>query len=134
MAYGSESGQYSEAFKRQVVQEYEAGQSINQLRRKHGIGGKMTIQKWVRCYSRRGVGVCPAPGVASPEDGAALTGEAERLRERVRLLEKAVADLTVDNLLLQSTLAFYQEAYGPDVAKKTGRSSSSGLGSKARGR
>jgi len=64
--------------------EYEAGQSINQLCRKHGIGGKMTIQKWVRCYSRRGVGVCPAPGVASPEDGAALTGEAERLRESVR--------------------------------------------------
>ena len=30
---------YSEAFKETVVKEYEAGESIGQLRQRHGVGG-----------------------------------------------------------------------------------------------
>lgn len=39
---------YSEAFKRQVVSEYEAGQSIAGLQQKYGINGNTTIQGWVK--------------------------------------------------------------------------------------
>ena len=46
---------YSMAFKKQVVQEYEAGASIEGLRRKYGISGKQTVRNWINQYGRTGV-------------------------------------------------------------------------------
>lgn len=115
---------YSEAFKRQVVQEYEAGSSFEHLRRKYGIGGKTTIQKWVRHYSPWN----------EEENSARAPGEVQRLEERIQWLEKAVSELTIDKLLLQSTLEAYQEVYGEELVKKTGNPSFSGLISKSRDR
>ena len=46
---------YSEAFKRQVVSEYEAGQSATWLRRKYGITGRDTIERWVKKYAHAGL-------------------------------------------------------------------------------
>jgi transposase-like protein len=38
---------YSEAFKMQIVRELERGSiNIEQIRRKYGIGGCSTIQRW----------------------------------------------------------------------------------------
>ncbi|MEZ4615407.1 MAG: transposase [Caldilineaceae bacterium] len=45
---------YSIGFKRQVVQEYEAGASATELRRKYGIGGGSTISSWINQYGREG--------------------------------------------------------------------------------
>ena len=45
---------YSIAFKRQVVQEYEAGASASELGQKYGIGGGSTISGWVNQYGREG--------------------------------------------------------------------------------
>jgi transposase-like protein len=39
---------YSDAFRRQVVAEYEAGSSIAQLQKKYGITGGQTIQAWIK--------------------------------------------------------------------------------------
>lgn len=45
--------QYSEAFKKQVVREYEQGLSNkNQLQRKYGLGGKSRVLEWCRKYGR----------------------------------------------------------------------------------
>ena len=41
---------YSEAFKHQVVREYEAGASARWLMQKYGIGGDSTIKRWVHQY------------------------------------------------------------------------------------
>jgi transposase-like protein len=38
---------YNQAFKQQVVREYEAGASIYQLRQKYGIGGYQTVKRWI---------------------------------------------------------------------------------------
>ncbi len=43
---------YSEALKRQVVQEYEDGASIYSLQQKYGIGGHNTVKRWIKRYGR----------------------------------------------------------------------------------
>ena len=44
---------YTEAFKRQVVREYEKGlANKDQLRRKYGIAGKSAVLKWCRKYGK----------------------------------------------------------------------------------
>ena len=45
---------YSEAFKRQVVEEIAQGKfaSIYQAGRAHGVGGSKTVYDWVRKYGR----------------------------------------------------------------------------------
>ena len=45
--------QYSEAFKKQIVREYEQGLSNkNQLQRKYGLGGKSRVLEWCRKYGK----------------------------------------------------------------------------------
>lgn len=47
------SPKYSEAFKKQVVREYESGRiSKNDLQRKYGIGGNASILKWCKKYGK----------------------------------------------------------------------------------
>jgi transposase-like protein len=45
---------YSEAFKRQVVAEYEAGNNISVLAKKYGITGGVTIKYWIKKYAKEG--------------------------------------------------------------------------------
>ena len=45
---------YSEAFKRQVVEQIDRGKygSAEQARRAYGIRGAMTVWKWIKAYGR----------------------------------------------------------------------------------
>ncbi|MCP4357393.1 MAG: transposase [Chloroflexi bacterium] len=43
---------YSQAFKQQVVREYEAGASIYSLRQKYGIGVYKSVKRWIEQYGR----------------------------------------------------------------------------------
>ena len=118
---------YSEAFKRQVVQEYEAGASLSALQRKYGVGSLRTLRRWVQRYSRQGL----RHGVAHVQ----TREEADRYRvleAQVAQLEKALAQMTLEKMLLESTLALYQETYGPELAEKKGPFSS-GPTARARG-
>ena len=82
---------YSEAFKMEVVRELEAeGRSFEELRRKYGIGGNDTVQKWVRRYGNGSRGKIIR--VERPEE----INELKQLRERTRRLEKALADANLD--------------------------------------
>lgn len=45
---------YSEAFKQEVVREYEAGTTIYRLRQKYGVGGYGTIKRWIAKYGCTG--------------------------------------------------------------------------------
>lgn len=103
---------YSEAFKRQVVCEYEDGCSVQDLRRRYGIKGHGTVQGWVRKY-----------GNASLRHELVIVQRAdERAREkeletRVRELETAVAQLTLEKIVLESTLAEAEKLLGMEVKK-----------------
>lgn len=85
---------YSEAFKRQVVGELEGEElSFEHLRRKYGIGGKFTVQKWVRKYGSgiRGKVI----RVEKPEE----IDEKKELKKRVKQLERVVADLNIESAI-----------------------------------
>ncbi len=112
--------QYSEGFKRQVVAEYEDGASASALCRKYGIGNVSSVTAWVKKYSREGLRL-EIVRIQTPEEADQLR-EVERERD---LLRQAVADLTVQKLLLEGELRVYQEAYGTDPLKKNVRTSSS---------
>jgi transposase-like protein len=104
---------YSEAFKRQVVAEYEDGASASALCRKYGIGSVTSVTTWVKQYAHEGLRH-EVVHIQTPD-------EADQLRHLAHerdLLRQAVADLTVQNLLLEGLLRVYQEAYGDAPPKK----------------
>jgi transposase-like protein len=82
---------YSQAFKMAVVRELEEQDvPFEQVRRKYGIRGCNTVQKWVRKFGNgsRGVRI----RVEKPEQ----INEQEQLKRRVRALEQALADANID--------------------------------------
>ena len=91
MTGGREAIRYSEAFKLQAVQELESkGLSFDSVRRKYGVKGTWTVQRWVHKYGNGTRG--KVVRVEKPEE----IGELARLKQRVRLLEGALADSNLD--------------------------------------
>lgn len=75
----------------EVVRELEAGgHAFELMRRKYGIGGCATVQQWTRKYGNGTRG--KVIRVEKPEE----INELNRLKERVRKLETALADAHVD--------------------------------------
>ena len=82
---------YSEAFKMQLVRELEAGGiNFQQMRRKYGIRGYGTLQRWVGRYGNGSIGKMIR--VETPEE----INELKRLKDRVRRLEATLADTNID--------------------------------------
>lgn len=85
---------YSEAFKMQVVRELEENDlPYSALRRKYGIKGSETIQKWVRKYGNGTRG--KVIRVQTPKE----IDELRELKKRMRLLESALADANIEAAL-----------------------------------
>ncbi len=85
---------YSEAFKMQVVRELEAGGiNVEQIRRKYGIGGCLSIHRWVSRYGNGTIGKIIR--VEKPEE----INQREELKRRVRALERALADANIELVL-----------------------------------
>ena len=118
---------YSEAFRRTVVREYEDGESIERLRRRYGIGGKGTIQKWIRRY-----GVAGLRHEVVVMQRADEQGREKELEARIRELEAALSQLTLDKLMLETTLEVASERYGENIKKKYAPKSLSGPTRKAK--
>ena len=75
----------------QVVGELETGQkSFSELRRKYGIAGDGTIQRWAGKYGAGNHG--KVMRVEKPQE----INEKEQLKRRVRALEQALADSNLD--------------------------------------
>lgn len=82
---------YSEAFKREIVLQLESqGLSFAAVQRKYGIRGASTVQNWVRQYGNGSRGMVIR--VEKPEE----INELKRLKDRVRNLERALADANID--------------------------------------
>jgi len=110
---------YSEAFKRQVVGEYEEGHSVASLQAKYGITGNGTIGRWVRKYAHAGL----------RHELVVIQHGDERAKQkaveaRVRELETAVAQLTLEKIVLESSLAEAEKLLGMEVKKNGGPPSS----------
>lgn len=103
---------YSLAFKHQVVREYEAGAGFLELRDKYGIGGGSTIRNWVAQYGRKGTRHRMII-MQSPQE----QDQVKELKQRISQLEKVVAQLTLDKLMLETTLTVIEEEMGVPVKK-----------------
>jgi len=110
---------YSEPFKRQVVREYEDGATIGALRRKYGIGGGNTIQRWVRKYGREGL-----RHRVMRIQTAAEADQVQQLQRQIQQLQNALAQMLLDKMAAEKALALYQETFGSDLVEKNGPGSS----------
>lgn len=103
---------YSEAFKMTVVREVEEGDlPFERVRGKYGILGSATVPRWVRKYGNGSRG--KRIRVEKPEE----IDELKRLRQRVRLLERSLADSNIElSLERQYTRLACERAGIKDVA------------------
>lgn len=79
------------------------------IRRKYGIKGTATVQKWVRKYGNGSRG--KVIRVEKPEE----INELKRLKERVRRLESALADANIDLALERAYTELACERAGLEV-------------------
>ena len=110
---------YSEAFKQQVVSEYEGGQSVRALQHKYGITGNGTIERWVRKYGHAGFRHELIVIQRSEE-----REREKRLEKRVKDLESAVAQLTLEKIVLETSLSEAEKLLGVAIKKNDGQPSS----------
>jgi transposase-like protein len=110
---------YSQAFKQQVVREYEKGASIYRLMQKYGVRGHKTIQNWIKQYGQAGLRN-ELVVIQTVEDQLEL----KALKAQVGELESALAAAVVENRLLQATVEVASQAYGVDIKKNFGKTSS----------
>ena len=93
------SVRYSEAFKQQVLRELEERKFENhaQVQRAYGIRGAETIKGWILKYGKMNL-LRRVIRVEKPEE----RNELKALRQRVRELEKGLADAHLDLKLEQA--------------------------------
>ena len=106
---------YSEAFKLQVVREIEQGrfESVGAAGRAYGVKGAETVALWVRRYGKEYL-LKKAVMVMKADEQA----EVKALRQRVRELERALADAHLDLKLEAAYVELACEAAGvEDVAE-----------------
>ena len=107
---------YSLAFKRKVVGEVESGKLTKDgARRKYDIGGKTTVLNWCRKYgknSRKDYHVM----VTTKKE----IEEKESDKERIRELEKALADAHLKLHAHEIMLDIAKKEFGLDIRKKLG--------------
>ena len=108
---GENSGiRYSEAFRMAIVREVEEQDlPFEQVRRKYGIRGSWTVQKWVRQYGNGSRGKIIR--VERPEE----INELARLRAELRRVKEALADAHVDLALERAFTRLACERAGVEV-------------------
>ena len=103
---------YSEAFKKQVVDEVARGKfsSPHKAREAYGIRGAETVAKWVRKYGRE--------DLLSKRIRVETMDEIDQLKEarkRIKELESALADAHIDHCLEHAFLEVACERMGEEV-------------------
>lgn len=109
---------YSEAFKRQVVLEYEAGISIPDLQKKYGIGGSETIRRWIKKYAKDGFRHELIRIQTSEE-----INRLKILENQVKELQQALGKVMLEKLKLESIVEELEESYGVEIKKNVAPSS-----------
>ena len=102
---------YSEAFKRQVVEELETGvvNSITEAQRRYGVRGSKTIQRWIKRLGKNHL-LAKVVRVEAPDEKK----EIERLRSQVRDLEHALAQTRMKELLAEAHFEILCQKQGID--------------------
>ena len=105
---------YSEAMKQQVISELASGkyQGPSAAARAYGIKGACTVQGWLRRYGR--TDLMPKQVTISTMQER---DEKKELKQRVRELERALADTHMKSLLDEAYLQIACERLGVDPSE-----------------
>jgi transposase len=111
---------YSTAFKLKVVEEIESGKfSMTEAGKIYDIGGSHTISRWMVKFGKSYL-LSKVVRVEMKDEKDKL----KELQERVRRLEKLLADKELDNLMNEAFLELMAEDTGIDLEeykKKVGK-------------
>ena len=95
---GPPTSHYSEAFKKQVVREFEQGLlNKDQLQRKYGLGGNSTVLKWCRKYGKFAYNIPTQNGRPMKDP------QKQRIKELEKKLKAAELKLKVYDKLIEVT-------------------------------
>jgi transposase-like protein len=109
---------YSLSFKQQVIREIEQeGQSIEATKRKYGINGGMTIQKWLRKFGKTGL-LNQVIRIETMEE----RDRVKVLEEEIKKLKLALADSLLAQRSLEVVIAEASKEYKTDLKKSFGES------------
>lgn len=107
---------YSISFRQKVVKEIEEeGLTFSEARRRYGISGGQTIQKWVVKFGKNHL----LDKIVRVE----MKGEKDRVKEleaEVKKLKIALADATLAKDALETLIEVVDEHYQTDVKKNLG--------------
>ncbi|GMT50052.1 MAG: hypothetical protein IEMM0008_1591 [bacterium] len=113
---------YSTAFKMKVVREIEQGKfSIDKAREIYDIGGKDTIQKWMKKLGKADL-ISQVVRIEMKDEPDKL----KQLKKEKQELESALAQSQVKIIALESLLEVANEEYGFDLKKTLEKRSSKG--------
>ncbi len=99
---------YSEAFKRQVVREFEqVGRKKNDLKKKYQIGGKSTVLQWCRKYGR----------LAYPKTSVRGRPLKDPQQRRIKELERELKEAKEKLMVYEKLLEITNRNLGEDVRK-----------------
>lgn len=98
---------YSEALKIELVKELESGRlTVKEAMEYYDIECRRTIYRWSKKYGR------------APKKTRIVRVIMKDEQERIRCLEKALADKELELLATRSLLQVYEEDYGESIKKK----------------
>jgi len=104
---------YSEAFKRKVIEEVKTGEiSQTGAQRKYGIGGKMTIKKWLERSEKMENDKAIRRQTVEKE-----LAEMEKLKLEKQRLESALAQAHLKIMALETVIELAEEHYGEPIKK-----------------
>lgn len=113
---------YSEAFKKQLVREYEQGKfSVHQLAKLHDLSGTL-IYRWIYEYSSN------APNFQIVEMKESSTSKLKAMEERIKELERMVGQKQIKIDYLEKLIEIAEEDLKIDIKKNTDTPHSSGSG------
>lgn len=112
---------YSISFKQKIVKEIESGLGIEEARRRYGIKGCSTIQKWIKKFGKN--------HLLNKIVRVEVKGEKDRIKEleaEIKRLKIALADSALAKDALETLIDIVNEHYHTDVKKNLGQQPSKG--------
>lgn len=103
--------QYSSAFKLKVVNEIESGKlSISQANEIYDIGGAHTISRWIKNLGKNHL-LSKVVRIEMKDE----KDKVKELKDRVRNLERLLANKELDNLMNEAFLELLADDHGVDL-------------------
>ena len=99
---------YSESLKSKIVEEVENGElTVSEAMNLYGIQHRRTINRWIQVMGKN----------RRPTQIVRVMMKSEQ--ERIKELEKALADAELERFALKTLVSVYEEDYGADKKKRS---------------